>query len=135
MTARETTEAQMVGLVRNALLVAGHEMGDEGDHWPVINSTIHSIMKDWEQIQVERNVFTEIKKHFQTMMRELEVLCNESPDEVKPKIRAAIVKLLEIYKASFSPVSFDHMTANENDLPLHLKRADAIIKTLEDNNG
>ena len=41
----------MVSLVRNALLVAGHEMGANGDHWPVIKSTIHSIMKDWEDLK------------------------------------------------------------------------------------
>jgi hypothetical protein len=66
------------------------------------------------------------------MIKELEALCAESPDEVKPKIRSAIVKLLEIYTASFAPVNYD--TANENDFPLHMKRADAIIKTLEADN-
>ncbi len=63
MTAQATTETQMVGLVRNALLVAGQEMGADGDHWPVINSTIHSIAKDWENLQIERNVHTELKTH------------------------------------------------------------------------
>ena len=34
------TDDQAVNLVRNSLLVAGQEMGHDGDHWPVIKSTV-----------------------------------------------------------------------------------------------
>jgi hypothetical protein len=134
MTVPETNEAQLVGLVRNALLVAGQEMGEEGDHWPVINSTIQSIMKDWEEVQIERNVFDEVKNQFRITLKELETLCQECPEEVRPQIRAIIIKLFEIYNACFTPVE-TNLYADEDTLPVHIKRAKAIIKTLEDDDA
>jgi len=50
-TTKPMPEEQMVHLMRNALLVAGHEMGADGDHWPVVKATIHSLMKDWEDFE------------------------------------------------------------------------------------
>ena len=72
-TTKPMPEEQMVHLVRNALLVAGHEMGKDGDHWPVVKSTIHSLMKDWEDLKVERNVHAELKKHVYAQLDEMEV--------------------------------------------------------------
>ena len=58
------TEEKMVTLVRNALLAAGHEMGKNGDHWPVIKSTIEKVMKDWENLKIERDITAELKEKF-----------------------------------------------------------------------
>jgi hypothetical protein len=133
MTAGTSTEEQLVGLVRNALLVAGQEMGAEGDHWPVINSTIASITQDWEQVQIERNVFEEVRNQFHLTLKELEDLYKECPKDVQPKIKLVITRLHEIYSACFASVD-TKLPVAKDAMPIYLQRAKAIIKTLEDDN-
>ncbi len=135
MAAKTMTEDQMVGLVRNALLVAGQEMGANGDHWPVINSTIHSIMRDAEAVKVERDVFAEVRKNYQVMLKEMEDLYAESSADAKPHVRAAIKAFQDIYDASFSPVDKSKVDMKLQDFPLHVQRAETIVKTLEDSDG
>ena len=136
MTAKISTEEQMVGLVRNALLVAGHEMGDEGDHWPVINSTIASIMKDLEALQTELNVSAEIKIHFGEIIRKLEEGLHLCEAELRPEAEKLVKNLREIYEARFAPMDMTTIEVPADmEIPVHIKRAEAIIKTLEDENG
>ena len=37
-------------------------MGD-GDQWPVVKDTVYRVMKDWEDLKVERAVHAEMKIH------------------------------------------------------------------------
>ncbi len=127
---KELNEGQMVNLVRNALLVAGHEMGDDGDHWPVIKSTIHQIMQDWETVKTERAVDAELKIQLYT---QLEIMENELPNctpaaraEVAPQLK----ELREIYDAYFSELD-EKSVLIPTEMPNHIKRAEAIISTLE----
>lgn len=130
MAARRMTEEQMAHLVRNALLVAGHEMGEEGDHWPVIKSTIQSIMQDFEALQTELNVHAEMKTHLYAQLEKMEKeLASCSPEEraiAEPKLR----ELRAVYDAYFAEVKDMDLYLGD-DKPLHVKRAEAIIKTLE----
>lgn len=128
---REMTEAQMVGLVRNALLVAGHEMGENGEHWPVINATIHSIAKDWEESKIQKEVDVELKTHLyhalETMEKELPTCTPEEQAEFAPKLK----ELREIYDSYFAPADKSAIAAvREDEIPVYLKRAEAIIATL-----
>lgn len=125
---QELSEARMVHLVRNALLVAGKEMGDDGDHWPVIKATIRSIMKDWEEAKIERNVSAELKKYYVETIAVLKTMHDQSPLEMKPSIDKALKELDDLYTANFTEVSPAQIFAN--DIPVHLKRAKAIIDTL-----
>ena len=135
MAAQGMTEGQAVNLVRNALLAAGHEMGEDGDHWPVIKATIQSIMKDYEDWQIEQNVFAEVKKHYRAMIAELENLSKNCPAESKSKVEELVANLLDLHHACFSPVDRKHLyVAREHYVP-HVKRAKAIIDTLEEDNG
>jgi hypothetical protein len=128
----QTNEAQLVGLVRNALLVAGQEMGAEGDHWPVINSTIDSLVKDWEAVEIERNVQAELKINFLNTIRELKSIQKDSPNHFKPRIQKAIDQLQEIYDAAFAEVDESKRIIDPANIPAYITRAEAIIKTLED---
>jgi len=129
------SEGQMVNLVRNALLVAGTEMGEDGDHWPVIKSTIHQMMQDFENLKIERDVFDEVKKSFNVMLSELEVLYSESSDELKPGVRSAINDFQQIYDASFADVNEGRQPIHRDQLPAYVKRAETIVNTLEEENG
>jgi len=130
MTTKHMTEAQKVRLVRNSLLVAGHEMGAEGDHWPVIKSTIQSIEKDWENLQTERNVYAEMRTHIGKALADLEKALPLCPVDVRPQMNKMMEELWELYEAQFSRVDESSITVSEGEMPVYIKRAKTIIKTL-----
>ena len=124
------TEEQMVGLVRNALLVAGMEMGAEGDHWPVIKDTIFSIMRDWEDLKTERCVSAAVKEHYEKLLKELETIRAGSPEQLKKEIDAALIDLRALYSACFAPVNDLYFSDADEEPPSHIKRAKVIIDSL-----
>jgi hypothetical protein len=131
-TEMHLTEEQMMSLVRNALLVAGHEMGETGDHWPVINSTIHSVMKDWEDLKIERNVHAEMRKHVYEQLDEMDRVLLTCPEDLQADTASKLKGLREIYDAYFEKVHARNLSIEEEDIPAHVKRAQAIIRTLEE---
>lgn len=132
MAVKAVNEDQMIDIVRNALLVAGQEMGRDGDHWPIINSTIYEIMKDWEELKIERNVFAEVKKHYEDMIQQLVAVRNGSSEEEKVELDNTIVELRALYRACFDEVQNEYIDLEQEEIPQHIKRGKAIIDTLED---
>ena len=128
---RAKSEEQVINLVRNALLVAGQEMGD-GDQWPVIKDTLYKVMKDYEDLKIERNVQAELKKHVYEQLNEMDrilMTCSEGERiDAAPKVR----ELREIYDAYFSPTDKSKLSLNDEDTPIHIKRAENLILSLED---
>lgn len=122
-------EERMVFTIRNALLVAGQEMGN-GDEWPVVKDTIYKIMQDWENLKVERAVNDELQKHYASIIDNLVNNLHLCPEDLRPKAEEMIKELRELYHARFDPVS--KMEISNDDLPMHTKRMLAIVKTLED---
>ncbi len=131
MTAKQMSEEQMVNLVRNALMVAGTEMGAEGDHWPVIKSTVYNIMKDWEDLKIEQRVHDEIGAQISIALKDLEKSVKECPAEIKPEMDKMMQELSDLYDAEFTPTDESKIIASADEMPLHIKRAKEIIKTLE----
>jgi hypothetical protein len=128
--AKEMTEAQMVGLVRNALLVAGHEMGENGEHWPVVNATIHSIAKDWEESRLEDAADEEMKTHLYQKLESMEKGLAECSPDLRAELLPKLKELREAYDAYFLPLDEKAATIQEEEVPIHIKRAEAIISTL-----
>ncbi len=133
MAKKELSEAEMVNLVRNALLVAGHEMGAEGDHWPVIKSTVYSVMREWEDIQAERNAFVELKKYVDDVIQEMESAKADCPDELLPELTELTNELRDVADACFTGVDQTKLVLSDIEIPDYLMRAQTIIKTLESN--
>ncbi|MDR3450567.1 MAG: hypothetical protein P4M15_12640 [Alphaproteobacteria bacterium] len=136
MTAKPTptepmNEEQMVHLVRNALLVAGQEMGN-GDQWPVVKDTIYKIMKDWEDLKVERAVDVELKAHLYAQLDGMEASLPECSPEAAAQLIPKIKHLREVCDAYFSELNRNAVYADEDDQPEHVKRMRAIIQTLEE---
>ncbi len=133
MATKQMTDAQKVRLVRNSLLVAGHEMGAEGDHWPVIKSTIQNIEKDWEDLQTERSVHAEMRTHIGKALADLEKALPLCPADLRPEMDRMMEEVWEIYEAQFSRIDESSITVSPEKMPAYIKRAKAIIKTLETN--
>jgi len=132
-TIDEKKEEQMVHLVRNALLVAGQEMGN-GDHWPVVKSTIYSIMKDWETLKIERHVDAEMKSHLYAQLKEMEDGLPACSPEARKALEPKIKELREVCDAYFSDLDRSAVFYDADRMPEHIKRMNTILITLEDNN-
>ena len=135
MRTQTLNEGRNINLVRNALLVAGHEMGEDGDHWPVIKSSIHQMMRDWEELQIERNVQAQLKINIEDTIKELRSIHQDSPDSFKPEIESAIKELTELHDAAFGAVNENDVTINAEDMPNYMPRIEAIVATLEDDHA
>lgn len=131
MTTTAMNEEQMVFLVRNALLVAGQEMGN-GDQWPVVKDTIYKIMKDFEDLKIERNVDEELKVHLYEQLRRMEAGLNECDPDIRATLEPRIKELHEVCDAYFSDIDKSVLGYDENQAPEHIKRMKAILKTMED---
>jgi len=135
------TESDMKNLVRNALMVAGHEMGEAGDHWPVIKNTIKDVMRDWEQLEIERTVHAEMKRHLYEQLVVMQEILESCKLEVKADVAPRLAELRDVYDAFFEDVKEDvlyladveeELYLAEEETPLHIQRAEAIIDTLEE---
>ena len=131
MTTEHLTEAQMVNMVRNTLLVAGHEMGESGDHWPVVKSTIQSVMKDYENLQINRNVDAELKVHLATWLNNLETEIAKCPAHERAEMELGLKELREVYSAYFEDAKVETIHLEEEDIPVHIKRLEQIVSVLE----
>ncbi|MCL2469226.1 MAG: hypothetical protein FWF24_03225 [Alphaproteobacteria bacterium] len=134
------TEAAMKMLVRNALMAAGQEMGEEGDHWPVIHGTIASIMQDWEDLEIERAVQAEIATRLYEHLDAMDEVLKSCEPDVQAEVGPRLAKLREVYDAAFTPPHEEVLDVADIDIekmPIHLRRADAILDTLfgEDDHG
>lgn len=129
---KQMSEEQAVNLVRNSLMVAGYEMGEPGDHWPVIKSTVDSIMKDWENIKTERKESAELQKNYLELIDKMEKNIDLCPPDTRPEVEGMIKELREVYEARFGPMDMTMFVVCDADIPIHIKRAEAILKTLED---
>ena len=135
------SETEMKNLVRNALIIAGKEMGEDGDHWPVIKNTIKDVMRDWEDLEIERAVHAELKIHMKDLIHEMQEAALKCEPDLREKALPFIQQMKEHYDAFFSDVENDvvfltddeeeeiYFASNE-DIPIHLRRADRIIDTL-----
>jgi hypothetical protein len=130
MTARtRLSEPEAVNIVRNALLVAGQEMGAEGDHWPVIKKTIHDVVQTYENLQVERRVHEELRRHLMGDLIKMENILKKCSVEERTILEPKLFELRGIYEAYFTDINEEELELV--DLPPHLQRAEAIMKTLE----
>jgi len=133
----EMTENEMKTLVRNALMVAGQEMGETGDHWPVIKNTITDIMRDWEELHNERAFQAEIKTHLYQQLKAMEEVLDTCEANVKEVVAPRLHELREIYDAHFTAPAHETIDFTDNEIakPIHLQRAEAILQTLEEDDA
>lgn len=131
-----------VHLARNALLVAGLEMGKDGDHWPVIKANIHALMRDYENLKIELAVQEQLREHLGQKVKEFEDLLGRSDDAFRTAMAPHVNKMREIYEAMFAPVAAGsddvRMTDADEEEGRYSswKSSAAIIKSLkEEDNG
>lgn len=130
-SAHDLSDEEMLQLVRNALIVAGNGMGATGDHWPLIKSTIRSIMKDWENLKIARAVHEEMKEHLFKQLEAMERVLPECAPDVQANVRPKLKELREVYEAYFSDIDPNMTYIDSSQLPMHVLRAEVILDRLE----
>ncbi|MDD3181835.1 MAG: hypothetical protein PHD48_03405 [Alphaproteobacteria bacterium] len=128
----ELHETDMKNLIRNALMVAGHEMGETGDHWPVVKNTITDVMRDWEELEIERTINAELKHQMTRYLDDMQEVLKTCTPSVQKAAIPYIRELRDIYEAAFSPPDEEILDLQEDEKPMHIKRAEAIIDMLFD---
>ncbi|MFA4993858.1 MAG: hypothetical protein WC521_00940 [Bdellovibrionales bacterium] len=131
MTVWAMSEEKMVFLVRNALLVAGQEMG-RGDEWPVVKDTIYKIIKDWEDLKIERNVDEELKVHLYEQIEKMEAGLAECTPEAREVLEPKIKEWREVCDAFFADIDPKAVVYDKENEPEHIKRMKAILGTMEE---
>ncbi len=134
-TTKVVINDQTVNLTRNALLVAGLEMGKEGDHWPVIKANIHALMRDYEKLKIERAVQEQLKEHLDQIIGEYEALLERSDDEFRNAMAPHVQGMREIYDAMFAPTGktepgYDILAEDEERSYVPWRSSAAIIGSL-----
>lgn len=136
-------DEELVHLARNALFVAGVEMGPEGDHWPVIKANIKALMEDYEQLKLQSAAQEELRLHLGDIVSRYESGLEECSPGIREKLAPQIKKLREIYDAMFEPVNPENEVTlpDEGEAPgqyVPWKSSAAIIEamfTKESENG
>jgi hypothetical protein len=96
---------KMVHLARNAMLVAGMEMGKEGDHWPVIKANIHALMHDYENLKIELAVQEQLKEHVGKIISEYENFLKTCDEATRQKVEPHVRKMRDVHDAMFAPTA------------------------------
>lgn len=102
-------DEKLVHLARNAMIVAGMEMGKEGDHWPVIKANIHAMMRDYEQLKIETAVYEELREHLGSVVKEYERILTVCRPATREKAEPLVQELREIYEAAFAPINMNSL--------------------------
>lgn len=122
---------RMITLACNAMLVAGTEMGKQGDHWPVIKASIQRLKDDWEDLKTKRAVHSELKIHLADIVKEYELLASKCPKAVQEKINPLIREMREVYEAGFvDAVGADPEPMDTGASFVPWKTSDHLIRSL-----
>ncbi|HVY13282.1 MAG TPA: hypothetical protein VHB73_06945 [Alphaproteobacteria bacterium] len=90
--------------MKNGLMVAGHEMGPVGDHWPAIHALSNGLDKEFEQADRNEAVVGELEFHLAEAFREIEDIAHECGPQEKAQILAMLNEMWERYYAILEPV-------------------------------
>jgi hypothetical protein len=122
--------------VQNSLMIAGHEMGPVGDHWPAINAIHKGVEEEFEEADRDQAVVAEMEFHFADLIRQLEEAAKLATPAERPKVMKEIQELWSEYYAVFEPVH-PGMKPDIEDLELegmktfpHLKSAINVLKMM-----
>lgn len=89
--------------IQNSLMIAGHEMGPVGDHWPALNAISKGVEEEFEEADRDAAVVGELEFHFADLLREMEEIAKEASPPERKKIMKQIQDLWSEYYAVFEP--------------------------------
>lgn len=90
--------------LKNGVMIAGHEMGPVGDHWPAIHAISKGLDEEFFQAETDEAVLGELEFHLaDTLQRLEEVAQNASPSD-RRIIMNYVKNKWDEYYAVFEPI-------------------------------
>jgi hypothetical protein len=122
--------------VKNGLVIAGHEMGPVGDHWPAIHAISKGLDQEFFKKQTDEAVLGELEFHYADILHEYEEIANSAPPQDKKIIMEFVKQKWEEYYAvlepidpKFQPKAEDLMPEGEN-LFINMTAAAQILRSM-----
>ncbi len=104
-------------MARNALLSAGHEMGTDGPHWPIIKLALSSLARSYEALKIEEEMTEQLRIHMKEALDNYETLLESFAADldanVMAELRKFVADLRDIYTARFDDIDDKHELLNE----------------------
>lgn len=91
--------------MKNGLMIAGHEMGPVGDHWPAIHAVSRGLEQEFETIRRDEAVLGELEFHVAEALRQLEEASHNFSPEEQVKAEKFLREMWEHYYSIFEPVA------------------------------
>lgn len=127
--------------VQNGLMVAGHEMGPVGDHWPAIHAISTGLEKEFEAMHRDEAVVGELEFHIANILRDIEEAVKEASPEERAKVLPVLKQAWDEYYAILEPVDanfaprLEHLVENDDPRIVHMRAAENIIRSLSVRGG
>jgi flagellar biosynthesis/type III secretory pathway protein FliH len=129
-------DTTLLRTMKNGLMIAGHEMGPVGDHWPAIQAVSKGLEEEFEHHHRNQAVLGELEFHLAEIFHEAEEIAAEANPEDKAQIMAFVKEMWERYYAILEPVDakmepdIADLVADETKAFPKMKAAVRIIENL-----
>lgn len=107
-----TNNASLLHMARNALLEAGHEIGEDGAHWQIIKDTMAGLARAYEALKIEEEITDQLRIHMKDALDSYETLLESFSTEIEAvvlvELRKFIAELREVYNARFDDLKDEY---------------------------
>lgn len=97
-------DVTLLKTLKNGVVIAGHEMGPVGDHWPAIHAISKGLDEEFESLHRNEAVLGELEFHMATAFRLFEEAAEHCTPEVKKEIMTTMKTMWDNYYAIFEPI-------------------------------
>ena len=122
--------------LKNGVMIAGHEMGPVGDHWPAIHAINKGLEDEFFQMQTDDAVLGELEFYLADGLRKMEEFAQTCPAADRKIIMEFAKQKWEEFYAIFEPIDEkckqkpDDILADDPAEFKHSKAALQIVKNM-----
>jgi hypothetical protein len=91
--------------MKNGLMLAGHEMGPVGDHWPALHAIRDGLDGEFETLHRNEAVIGELEFHIADAIRQLEDASADFSPEEQTRAKNFVKDMWEQYYSIFEPIA------------------------------
>lgn len=97
-------DATLLKTLKNGLMIAGHEMGPVGDHWPAIRAISNGLDQEFAQAEADEAVLGELEFHLADTLHKLEEVAEQASPGDRKIIMSYVKQKWDEYYAIFEPI-------------------------------
>ncbi len=100
--------------LKNGVMIAGHEMGPVGEHWPAIHAISNGLDKEFFKMQTYEAVVGELEFRYASILNQYEEVAEKSSPEDKKIIMEFVKQKWDEYYAILEPIDKKHTPKAED---------------------